>query len=567
MPALYLSSDRRERTRYAGSKHKVSGEVRVHDLNKVLMTSALVLAGTSTAGAADLPAKVATPIEFVRVCNAYGNGFFYIPGTDTCIRLSGRARFEVGYQTSYSRTGNGTATPGDLTGYRGLARINVDARTQTSYGTLRAFLRLEAASRTGIPTIRSGTTERIGNAFGATGQDQAGRVQQFVNTDKAFIQFAGFTAGRATSFYDFYAHDFEIIASSMSSDVNSTNLAAYTTKLGGSGFSATLSMEDPSFRRTPLFTAANAPGTTLAASPLFIGFSANGTPTGVGFVDIVQRNRMPDFVGVLRYDTTWGSAQLSAAVHELNYANPIAGAFAGTNLGSAVTAANSVAGPGLATAYGWAVQGGLKLNMPFIAPGDTLYLQASYGEGAGMYTGFSAYTGSYIGNTSSIQGSAFNQYFNDAVLNPFTNRLELSTTFTAVASFLHYWTPELRSAVFGSYGELNFASGARARQGAYYGITGAGPGTPGTRFFDVSQVLRDNYRFVVGGSLIWSPVRDLDIGFEGIYTQYGVTSGRVLDLSKFPAQNATFVNNLANTIRTKTSEDTVQVRARVQRDF
>lgn len=531
------------------------------------MASAAGFIACSSAEAADLPAKVSAPIEFVRVCNAYGNGFFYIPGTDTCIRLSGRARFETGYQTSYSRTASGTSTPGDLAGYRGLARINVDARSQTSYGTLRAFLRLEAASRTGTPTIRSGTVERIGFAFGATGQDQAGRVQQFMNTDKAFIQFAGLTAGRASSFYDFYAHDFEFIAATMGSDVSSTNLAAYTTKLGGSGFSATVSMEDPTFRRTPLFTAANAPGTTLAGSPLFIGFATNGTPTGVGFVDVVQRNRMPDFVGALRYDSTWGSAQLSAAVHELNYGNPIAGAFAGTNLGRAVTAANSVAGPGLATAYGWAVQGGVKINMPFIAPGDMLYLQAAYGEGAGMYTGFSSYTGSYAGNTTSIQGSAFNQYFNDAVVNPFSNRLELSTTFTAVASLLHYWTPEVRSAVFGSYGELNFASGSRARQGAYYGITAAGPGVPGTRFFDVSQVLRDNYRFVVGGSLIWSPIRDLDIGIETMYTQYGVTSGRVLDLSRFPSQNAAFVNNPVNAIRTKTSEDTVHVRARVQRDF
>ena len=537
------------------------------DLNRTLMASAAGLVACSSAGAADLPAKASAPIEFVRVCNAYGSGFFYIPGTDTCIRLSGRARFETGYQTSYSRSSSGSSTPGDLVGYRGLARINVDARTQTSYGTLRAFLRLEAASRTGIPTMRSGTTERIGNAFPATGQDQAGRAQQFFNTDKAFIQFAGFTAGRASSFYDFYAHDFEIIASSMSSDVNATNLAAYTTKLGGTGFSATLSMEDPTFRRSPLFTAANAPGTSLAASPLFIGFAGNGTPTGVGFIDVVQRNRMPDFVGGLRYDSSWGSAQLSAAVHELNYGNPIAGAFAGSNLGTAVTAANSVAGPGLATAYGWAVQGGVKVNAPFIAPGDALYLQAAYGNGAGMYTGFSSYTGSYIGNTSSIQGSGFNQSFNDAVLNPFSNRLELSTTFTAVASFLHYWTPELRSALFTSYGEINFADGARARQGAAYGITAAGPGVPGTRFFEVSQVLRDTYRFVVGGSLIWSPVRNLDIGVETIYTQYGVTAGRVLDLSRFPAQNAAFVNNPVNAIRTKTSEDTVQVRARVQRDF
>lgn len=27
----------------------------------------------------------AAPVEYVRVCDAYGTGFFYIPGTETCI--------------------------------------------------------------------------------------------------------------------------------------------------------------------------------------------------------------------------------------------------------------------------------------------------------------------------------------------------------------------------------------------------------------------------------------------------------------------------------------------------
>lgn len=121
--------------------------------------------------------------------------------------------------------------------------------------------------------------------------------------------------------------------------------------------------------------------------------------------------------------------------------------------------------------------------------------------------------------------------------------------------------------MFGSYGEVSFARGARAAQGAYFGLTGTGPAPPGTRFLTLSQTLRDSYRFVVGGSLIWSPVKELDIGAEAIYTRYGVQNGRMLDLSRDPGQNAAFVNNVANPVATTSSVDAFQVRARVQRDF
>jgi len=40
------------------------------------------------AQAADLPVK-ARAVEYVRVCSLYGAGFFYIPGTDTCIKIGG----------------------------------------------------------------------------------------------------------------------------------------------------------------------------------------------------------------------------------------------------------------------------------------------------------------------------------------------------------------------------------------------------------------------------------------------------------------------------------------------
>ncbi|GJD57471.1 porin [Methylobacterium dankookense] len=543
---------------------------------KLLKSSLLgSAAAVAAAQAADLPVKKAAPIEYVRVCSAYGAGFFYIPGTDTCLRLSGRARFEYGYQAPLARS----AGNGDYSGYRGLARINLDARTQTAYGTLRAFVRLETASRTGFPTMHSGTQNRIGNAFPALGVDGYGRVQQYFNTDKAFVQFAGFTAGRASSFFDFYAHDFEIQAGTLGSDVASTNLAAYTATLGN-GFSATISMEDPSFRRTPTYSPANVAAAaavlgnsslqtfavTQSPVPVFLGFNAAGLPVGLGFEDAIQRNRMPDFVGVLRYDQPWGSAQISGAVHEINSGNlnTAAAQIIGVNPGTLGRTASE---------YGWAVQGGLKINLPFIAPGDTLYLQGAYAEGAQMYAGASAWAGSYIQQATSLQGAPFSQFFSDAVLNPLNNRLELTQSFTVVASLLHYWTPTLRSALFGSYGEVAFAPGARAAQASYNGLAIAGItniGAFGSSYFNLNQILRDTYAFNVGGSLIWSPVKDLDIGVEGVYQNYGVQSGRVIDANRSPGITSQALLNTAianGTLRTVTNADVFQVRARVQRDF
>jgi hypothetical protein len=47
------------------------------------------------AQAADLPTRKAAPVEYVRICDAYGAGFFYIPGTDTCLKVGGLALFEA----------------------------------------------------------------------------------------------------------------------------------------------------------------------------------------------------------------------------------------------------------------------------------------------------------------------------------------------------------------------------------------------------------------------------------------------------------------------------------------
>ncbi|PIK73261.1 porin, partial [Methylobacterium frigidaeris] len=214
-------------------------------VKSLLLGSAAGLTVVAGAQAADLPIKKAAPVEYVRVCSTHGAGFFYIPGTDTCLRVSGRARFQATYLQSFYR--GGVVGGGDLTGFQGLGRLNLDARTATGYGTLRAFVRFDLAYGTG-PFLASGTQRLAGTGFPGQGVDTFGRSVTTVNVDKAFIQFAGFTAGRAASFFDFYAHDLEFVGSSLGSDISSTNLLAYTATFG-QGFSATLSMEDPLLRK------------------------------------------------------------------------------------------------------------------------------------------------------------------------------------------------------------------------------------------------------------------------------------------------------------------------------
>ncbi|TXN79642.1 porin [Methylobacterium sp. WL8] len=532
----------------------------MQNLKTILLYSSALLAVGGGARAADLPVKKAVPVEYVRVCTAYGAGFFYIPGSDTCIRLSGRARYDYLYQASKVRTGSG----GDVSGYVGLLRLNLDARTQTDYGTLRAFLRLDVASRSG-PFVTSASRQREGQAFPGLGADAFGRTQDFVNADKAFIQFAGLTAGRASSFFDFYAHDFELIGGTAGSDNYSTNLLAYSAVLGN-GITLTASMEDPTFRRFPIFGTGAAAGAFTAAGG-FAGYSNAFNPFTpstflapiivgqgtVAFVDVTQKSRLPDFVGVARIDQPWGSAQLSAAVHEIN-----AGDAASTVAGVATaTAGLGIAPTGRASSdYGFAVQGAVKVNLPFIAPGDTFYLQGAYGQGAMSYTGISNYTAPYDALAAApVSGGSFLQYYSDAVLNPSTGKLELSTSFSTVASLLHYWSPTWRSAVFGSYAQIDYNTRGRNALGALgFGFAPSGANAANALAFATSPVLRGNNQIVTGASLIWTPVRDLDIGVEGEYIRTALNSGVTPDISK-------------SSLRYISSQDAAQVRFRIQRDF
>ena len=139
----------------------------------LLLGAAAGLATVVSAQAADLPTRKAAPVQYVKICDAYGAGFFYIPGTDTCLRVGGLVLAQMriqgsaqsyalphsyggstigaaGFMPTYSswRTSNGIGR--DSIGYDATANLELDARTQTGWGTLRTFIRLTSTFGTGL---------------------------------------------------------------------------------------------------------------------------------------------------------------------------------------------------------------------------------------------------------------------------------------------------------------------------------------------------------------------------------------------------------------------------------
>src|SRR6266853_3937511 len=111
-------------------------KMRTTILKSALMASAAGLASGMAAQAADLPTK-AKPVEYVKVCTLYGDGFYYIPGSDTCIKFGGYVRADYGFNTSGGRNPayGGTQGAQDRTvaqySTRHRGNLAVDTRTQT----------------------------------------------------------------------------------------------------------------------------------------------------------------------------------------------------------------------------------------------------------------------------------------------------------------------------------------------------------------------------------------------------------------------------------------------------
>ena len=58
-------------------------------MKSLLLGSAAGIVAVGAAQAADLPTRKAAPVEYVRVCNVGGITGWTLPGSDTCVKLSG----------------------------------------------------------------------------------------------------------------------------------------------------------------------------------------------------------------------------------------------------------------------------------------------------------------------------------------------------------------------------------------------------------------------------------------------------------------------------------------------
>jgi hypothetical protein len=186
---------------------------------------------------------------------------------------------------------------------------------------------------------------------------------------------------------------------------------------------------------------------------------------------------IPDVVGNLRVDQGWGSAQVMAAYHEVR------GTFGGVGRSAA----------------GWAVGGGIRLNLDMLARGDVLWLQATYADGALGYVFTNDNSDGLIQTRQAIGTGLLTALYADGAINIAGTGIVKSKAWGIHGGFRHFWTPALRSAIWGKYVNID-SPGA---------VLGAAAGDGGN--------LNDIRFWQVGVNTIWSPVRNLDLGVEVVY--------------------------------------------------
>ncbi|KAB2696499.1 porin, partial [Brucella lupini] len=198
------------------------------NIKSLLLGSAAALVAASGAQAADaIVAPEPEAVEYVRVCDAYGAGYFYIPGTETCLRIHGYVRYDAkGGDRVYART------PGDL--------------DRDTWGkNARATLRFSTASETELGTLKTFTELRYNWNGGGDGEEDAYGSSENSSLRYAYIQLGGLRVGLDESaFVTFPGY----LGNVINDDVilaggYRTNLISYTFT-GGNGFSATVALEE-----------------------------------------------------------------------------------------------------------------------------------------------------------------------------------------------------------------------------------------------------------------------------------------------------------------------------------
>ncbi|MGI9350043.1 MAG: porin [Rhizobiaceae bacterium] len=336
----------------------------------LFLSAASALIFSNYALAADSVIVEPEPTEYVRVCDAYGSGFFYIPGTETCIRFSGFVRsayekFDIDVDTGSQL--NGALFPlfafppideFNFAAWGTRARLNIDTRNETDWGTLRAIYRLEAG--------QSNTDSDI-------------------DMDVALISLAGFRAGYSGANYWSSNHDFGwvnaeavgfnaagIVADDGFYGFDDGTVFDYT--FAENGFAITVGIEDP--------------GTSY-------GRDNFGNTTNNGGTD----SRVNYYAGI-NYSASWGGISFTAA-HDSIAPKIETATFGGFFTGHAITDTG-----------GWAYKVSANLNLSDYISGGSVWGMYMYD---GDYNTDYVHANGLLENPDSAWGVAYQMDLTDEV--------------------------------------------------------------------------------------------------------------------------------------------------------
>jgi hypothetical protein len=331
--------------------------------------AAIVLAGG--AQAADL--TVAEPVDYVKVCDAFGAGFFYSPGTDTCIKVGGYVEFGTnfgggdfgGLNSSNNNWGN----------FYTEVSIQLTASSVTEYGNLTGFIDMRA---------------KTGNDA-SQGSDLADYVNESTKSayvDSAYLELGPIKAGYFTSLFDFGRgyDDTGMFGSDSTTDHIQLTYAV-------NGFGLSLSIEDQRDRGNIVYP---------------------------GNEDLGNSN-IPDIVAAATYSSGIFSAK-------------IAGVYTNTAVDYLVNDDGKA---------GWAIGGGLEIALDNVSPGDRFFVSASYGDNANSFTGISG--GTSVAGALGLLDDTF--------------AAGTGSSWSALASYKHVWSPQLWSSLSGGYANFDGSDG------------------------------------------------------------------------------------------------------------
>jgi Porin subfamily len=516
----------------------------------LMLGSAAGLLAMGGAQAADLPVK-AKAVEYVRICSLYGAGFFYIPGTDTCIKLGGYLRVDTtfnGAGVQDTPAWNGDA--GQRNRYqdyiitRSRIALTVDTRTATEYGVVRTFGQGDFTFDTlGGSTYNPGNlATNLGNNPNLLSTPGSGyTVVEFL-----FIQFAGFTFGKSASAYATPWHGYPGNQNSSNllgghDSVTGINNIQYTAQFGN-GVSGTIGLDDPVvYDRTAVYN-------------LSTGLSAVGT-TGSAYAGV----HAPDIVGNIRIDQAWGLFQISALGHEVEPSyNILTATTAQPNNLSEISGHPD-------TKWGGAVMAALQIKNIPTGPGDDFKIDASFAKGATKEviatSGSSPNFAMFGGSNRAYQSLGFGAT-TDAVYLPGSADVKLTEAWGVRGAFNHNWDPYWSSSVFGSASWVHYTGSntdITTAKGAYCASYIA---TNKLTALNTSADFNCNPDFAVyqlGFITRWTPVKNLTFSAEVMYTRLDQNfSGTAVLTPSAPKPT---------TVYEFKDQDTVSFNVRAQRNF